>query len=76
MHDKYNNLAREALSTGDKILSENYFQHADHFKRILNDQEEIKKARSNNLADTVEKKIELTDSLEKNDKTLADKSLS
>ncbi len=57
-------------------MSENYFQHADHFKRILNDQEEIKKARSNNLADTVEKKIELTDSLEKNDKTLADKSLS
>ena len=69
LHDKYNNLAREALSTGDKILSENYFQHADHFKRILNDQEEIKKARSNNLADTVEKKIELTDSSEKNDKT-------
>ena len=76
MIEKYNNLAREALSSGDKILSENYFQHADHFKRILNDQEEIKKARSNNLADTVEKKIELTDSLEKNDKTLADKSLS
>ena len=35
--DKYNNLAREALSTGDKILSENYFQHADHFTRILNE---------------------------------------
>ena len=29
--DKYNNLAREALSSGDKILSENYLQHADHF---------------------------------------------
>ena len=37
--EKYNNLAREALSTGDKILSENYFQHADHFTRILNNQE-------------------------------------
>ena len=35
--EKYNNLAREALSTGDKILSENYFQHADHFTRILNE---------------------------------------
>ena len=34
--EKYNNLAREALSVGDKILSENYFQHADHFTRILN----------------------------------------
>ena len=43
--DKYNNLAREALSSGDKILSENYFQHADHFTRILNDQESFKKAR-------------------------------
>ena len=43
--EKYNNLAREALSGGDKILSENYFQHADHFTRILNDQESFKKAR-------------------------------
>ena len=33
--EKYNNLAREALSSGDKILSENYFQHADHFTRVL-----------------------------------------
>ena len=37
--EKYNNLAREALSVGDKILSENYFQHADHFTRILTEQE-------------------------------------
>ena len=37
--EKYNNLAREALSTGDKILSENYLQHADHFSRILSIQE-------------------------------------
>ena len=43
MIDKYNNLAREALSTGDKILSENYFQHADHFTRILKEQESLKK---------------------------------
>ena len=43
--EKYNNLAREALSTGDKILSENYFQHADHFTRILSTQEISKKAR-------------------------------
>ena len=35
--EKYNNLARESLSNGDKILSENYFQHADHFTRILNE---------------------------------------
>ena len=31
---KYNDLAREALSNGDKILSENYFQYADHFLRV------------------------------------------
>ena len=37
--EKYNDLAREALINGDKILSENYFQHADHFKRILKEQE-------------------------------------
>ena len=41
--EKYNNLAREALSTGDKILSENYFQHADHFMRILSEREIQKK---------------------------------
>ena len=43
--EKYNNLAREALSVNDKILSENYFQHADHFTRILNDQENYKKSK-------------------------------
>ena len=40
--EKYTNLAREALSTGDKILSENYFQHADHFVRIYEDQQKLK----------------------------------
>ena len=46
--EKYNNLAREALSIGDKIMSENYFQHADHFSRILNEQEIFKKNKFNN----------------------------
>ena len=41
--EKYNDLAREALSNGDKILSENYLQHADHFTRVLNEKELIKK---------------------------------
>ena len=40
--EKYNDLAREALSYGDKILSENYFQHADHFLRVLIEQENLK----------------------------------
>ena len=47
--DKYNNLAREALSSGDKILSENYLQHADHFSRILNTQELSKTNDENNV---------------------------
>ena len=41
--EKYNDLAREASSSGDKILSENYLQHADHFTRILNEQENFRK---------------------------------
>ena len=45
--DKYKNLAREALSSGDKILSENYLQHADHFSRILSLQETNKDINTN-----------------------------
>ena len=41
--EKYNDLAREALSNGDKILSENYLQHADHFTRIFNEKESFKR---------------------------------
>ena len=44
--EKYNDLAREALSNGDKILSENYLQHADHFTRILNERETYKKEKN------------------------------
>tara|TARA_Y100001935_G_C17092580_1_gene401902 strand:- start:56 stop:457 length:402 start_codon:yes stop_codon:yes gene_type:complete len=46
--EKYTNLAREALSSGDKILSENYLQHADHFSRILSLQEINKNQAENN----------------------------
>ena len=53
--EKYNNLAREALSTGDKILSENYFQHADHFTRILSEREIQKKTFENKLPKENEK---------------------
>tara|TARA_B100000902_G_scaffold310034_1_gene299529 strand:+ start:330 stop:746 length:417 start_codon:yes stop_codon:yes gene_type:complete len=57
--EKYNNLAREALSVGDKILSENYFQHADHFTRILNEQEIMKKNRNSTTSNNI-KEIEET----------------
>ena len=45
--EKYNDLAREALANEDKILSENYFQHADHFTRVQNEQESARMARVN-----------------------------
>ena len=35
--EKYKNLAKEALSGGDKILHESYLQHSDHFSRILSE---------------------------------------
>ena len=44
--EKYNDLAREALSNGDKILSENYLQHADHFTRVLNERESYRREKS------------------------------
>ena len=46
--EKYNELAREALSNEDTILSENYFQHADHFTRVLNEQESYRKSKFSN----------------------------
>ena len=61
--EKYNNLAREALSTGDKILSENYFQHADHFTRILSEQENNKKAK---LLETSDNRVDVANNDEKN----------
>ena len=42
LFEKYNKLASEALASGDKILAENYFQHADHFARMMPPPEEIK----------------------------------
>ena len=68
--EKYNNLAREALSSGDKILSENYFQHADHFTRVLNEQQSFKKAQisskfEENKDSTLNKDAEDGDNIEK-----------
>ena len=49
---KYNELAREALSNGDKILSENYYQYADHFLRISIEQKEKQKDKPHNTVET------------------------
>ena len=61
LFEKYSNLAREALSSGDKILSENYFQHADHFKRIMNENELVKKVKQEKNSENTELKLESFD---------------
>ena len=77
--EKYNDLAREALSNGDKILSENYLQHADHFTRILNERESYRKEKFSE--DSSEKTsnviIENVENIDENSvKNLADTSTS
>ena len=47
--EKYTILAKEALSSGDKIMSENYFQHADHFSRV----QSVRQEQNNNLKDNL-----------------------
>ena len=59
--EKYNDLAREALASEDKILSENYFQHADHFTRVQNEQESIRMARVNTAPASTTKQAEVED---------------
>ena len=65
--EKYVDLAREALSNGDKILSENYFQHADHFIRIQSEKEKNRIVQNdvNKINNENESKIEVQESQEK-----------
>jgi len=70
--EKYNDLAREALANEDKILSENYFQHADHFTRVQNEQESIRIARVNSTPAEVAKPITTAEQVEKSVKTEAE----
>ncbi len=72
--EKYNDLAREALSNGDKILSENYLQHADHFTRILNERESFKREKF--IESRSENNSQLTDDIDENlDQNSEDKTL-
>ena len=59
--EKYSSLAREAMSSGDKTLSENYLQHADHFMRIIEE-----KNRNRNLS-----KVNVTSKLDESRKNLS-----
>ena len=71
--EKYNDLAREALSNGDKILSENYLQHADHFMRILNERESVRKERL--LENRSQNGTEILDANNKTSEQISDKDL-
>ena len=35
VYDKYQALARDAMSAGDRVMAENYLQHAEHYYRIV-----------------------------------------
>ena len=49
--EKYSSLAKEAMSAGDKTLSENYLQHADHYMRIIEDKNKSRIQTNNNIVD-------------------------
>ena len=62
LFEKYSSLAKEAMSSGDKTLSENYLQHADHFMRIIEDKNRNR----------IQNKTEMVDKSVNNEKTSAD----
>ena len=64
LFEKYSSLAKEAMSSGDKTLSENYLQHADHFMRIIEE-----KNRNRNLS-----KVNVTSKLDESRKNLSENS--
>ena len=51
LFEKYTSLAKEAMSSGDKTLSENYLQHADHFMRIIDEKNKNKIVNENKISD-------------------------
>ena len=70
LFEKYTNLAKEALSSGDKTLSENYFQHADHFMRVIDDKTK------NRIQSKVESKpLQDNSTLSENTKSSEDQSI-
>ena len=52
LFEKYTSLAKEAMSSGDKTLSENYLQHADHFMRIIDEKNKNKIISENKTSDS------------------------
>ena len=68
--EKYNDLATEALASGDKILSENYFQHADHFTRVIEEQDRKKNIKNLEKSETSEIKENNLEEKQENEKQI------
>ena len=68
--EKYNDLAREALSNGDKILSENYLQHSEHFSRILTSQENLRNLNENAPDDNTTNQVKVETENKEAEKTI------
>ena len=66
LFEKYTSLAKEAMTSGDKTLSENYLQHADHFMRIIEDRNRIRNQSQS------QSKVEVADNPNENQKKLSD----
>ena len=66
LFEKYTSIAKEAMSSGDKTLSENYLQHADHFMRIIEDRNRIRNQSQS------PSKVEVADNSNENQKKLSD----
>ena len=69
---KYSELAREALSVGDKILYENYLQHAEHFIRISENYSTNKENLSENIKELDIKNINQENLEPKNNSVIED----
>ena len=75
LFEKYNALAKEAMSSGDKTLSENYLQHADHFMRIIEDKNKNRDQNKDNVINktTIDNKPSPEDANVKQEDTIKNK---
>tara|TARA_B100000780_G_scaffold71847_1_gene48100 strand:+ start:79 stop:534 length:456 start_codon:yes stop_codon:yes gene_type:complete len=71
--EKYNDLAREALVNEDRVLSESYFQYADHFTRVQKEQENNRIVKVDNITTEVIAPIKLEEDKDKDKDIVEDK---
>ncbi len=49
--EKYLNLAQDAVSNGDRIRAEGFFQHAEHYQRVINTSNDNDNAKKINISE-------------------------